>query len=93
VGEQTQRPAASWFAIATGLNRRQTSCSPREPQKADSSLNLLNPRAWRLAFDTLRFGYAKGDSDEKLGVWLASNGYSAAFFDEWLLVSWAWNMG
>lgn len=52
---------------------------------ADTRLNLVNPRAWRLAFDTLRFGYAEA-GDEALGIWLAANGYSAAFFDEWLLV-------
>ncbi|BEJ17852.1 hypothetical protein CspHIS471_0701200 [Cutaneotrichosporon sp. HIS471] len=80
-------PTLAAFLKHLDLPTRPTDMSlavSREPRPA-GVLNLLNPRAWRLAFDTLRFGYAQANDDQKLGAWLSANGYSAAFFDEWLL--------
>ncbi|TXT04010.1 uncharacterized protein COLE_07707 [Cutaneotrichosporon oleaginosum] len=79
-------PTLAAFLKQLDLPTRRTDMSltvAREPRPA-GVLNLVNPRAWRLAFDKLRFGYAQA-GDEPLGAWLAANGYSAAFFDEWLL--------
>ncbi|BEI86815.1 hypothetical protein CcaverHIS002_0701610 [Cutaneotrichosporon cavernicola] len=80
-------PTLAAFLKHLDLPTRRTDMSlavSRQPRPA-GVLNLFNPRAWRLAFDTLRFRYAQADDDQKLGAWLSANGYSAAFFDEWLL--------
>lgn len=47
----------------------------------------LNPRAWRLRFDILRFHYcAEADDDVSLGDYLARERYSPQLFNDYLLV-------
>lgn len=55
-------------------------------------INLLNPGQWRMVWDILRFNTGalellrKGDETESIGSYLAREGYSQAFVDNYLLV-------
>lgn len=56
-------------------------------------INLLNPGQWRMVWDILRFNNGalellrKGDEKESIGSYLAREGYSQSFVDNYLLVS------
>lgn len=55
--------------------------------------NLLNPSHWRMVWDIIRFNSGalrllrSGDTGESIGRYLERHGYSAAFRDNYLLVS------